>query len=69
MKDPLPWSYSEKRLRRAKAPPAPLVNELPATCFRCRCGRLWASAAAKAQHVEQAHGGVEPDNHLQGEQP
>ncbi len=45
---------------RPKTPPTPLCDDMPTEVLKCNCGRMWASADAKAQHIEQAHDGVEP---------
>jgi len=60
MTDKTPWAHNTPPVR-PKTPPAPLCDVLPAEVLTCACGRMWASAEAKARHIEQAHGGVEPE--------
>jgi hypothetical protein len=55
-----PWALSTLPIR-PKTPPTPLCDVLPPEVLTCACGRMWASADAKARHIEQAHGGVEPE--------
>ncbi len=55
-----PWALSTPPVRPKTTPP-PLCDVLPAEVLKCACGRLWASTLAKARHVEQEHGGVEPE--------
>ncbi len=61
MKDAKPlWTPITPPVRPKTTPP-PLYDVLPAEVLTCVCGRMWASADAKAQHIEQEHGGVEPE--------
>ncbi len=55
-----PWAISTPPIR-PRTPPTPLCDVLPTVILTCACGRMWASALAKAQHIEHVHGGVEPE--------